>query len=226
MTFDPSAIGFFTNASLVVKIVMIILLIASLFSWTCIIQRWLFLGKMRRNVTRMEKEFSKAKDLYLLADKYKKQKTPQGLIAIFMAGYKALCQLSDKKSLTAQLKIDNVRSAMTIEQSRLQELLDQNLSFLATVASTSPYIGLFGTVWGIMTAFMALGTVQQASIAMVAPGISEALIATALGLFAAIPAAIAYNRFTSRVDSLLNRMDIFQEEFIRQLTLNVYSTDA
>ena len=125
--------------------------------------------------------------------------------------------LRGKPNVSDEALMQGVRSAMIAEQNRSTELLESHLPFLATVGSTSPYIGLFGTVWGIMTAFTALGQVQQATIAMVAPGISEALIATAMGLFAAIPAVIGYNRFTHRVNQILNRFDSFEEDFIRIL---------
>ena len=122
--------------------------------------------------------------------------------------------------------LHSVQRAMSAAQLRVEEDLNNNLSFLATVGSTAPYIGLFGTVWGIMTAFSALGSVQQATIAMVAPGISEALIATAMGLFAAIPSVISYNRFSNRVDLILNRMDGFQDDFLRVLSHELYGAGA
>lgn len=218
MNLDHSLLDFFFNAGPVVKAVMGILLIASLISWTFIFQRWSFLSKVGRVSRKFEKQFAKSKQITEFYAELEKQKNKIGLSTIFCVGFKDYLTLREMKHYSHETMLQSVRSAMLAEQSRLGELLDAHLSFLATVASTSPYIGLFGTVWGIMTAFTALGSVQQASIAMVAPGISEALIATAMGLFAAIPAAIAYNRFTYRVESIMNRIDIFSEDFIRLLS--------
>ncbi len=214
MTLNHSLLGFFLNAGPVVKIVMLILLIASIMSWTFIFQRWCFLRKVSQQMRQFEKKFAEADNLVTVYEEVNK-KNDIGLTKMFVVGFKDYATLQNKPHFSREAILQSVRSAMVVQQNRFAELLDTHLSFLATVASTSPYIGLFGTVWGIMTAFTALGAVQQATIAMVAPGISEALIATAMGLFAAIPAAIAYNRFTHRVDSILNHMEIFTEDFLR-----------
>ena len=221
MNIDHSLLGFFVNAGPVVKAVMALLLVASLISCTFIFQRWSFLGKVARSARKFEKQFSSSKNISEFYQKISADKKQLGLSLVFMAGYKDYAAIRNMKHFNHDSMLQSVRSAMLAEQGRLGELLDAHLSFLATVASTSPYIGLFGTVWGIMTAFTALGSVQQASIAMVAPGISEALIATAMGLFAAIPAAIAYNRFTHRVERIQNRVDIFSEDLVRLLAQQV-----
>ena len=220
MNIDYSLLAFFTNAGPVVKAVMALLLLASLISWTFIFQRWSYLGKVSRVARQFEKQFTQCKNLTDFYEKTSSKKNQVGVALVFMAGFKDYLAIRDLKQFKLETTLQSVRSAMLAEQGRLSEVLEAHLSFLATVASTSPYIGLFGTVWGIMTAFTALGSVQQASIAMVAPGISEALIATAMGLFAAIPAAIAYNRFTYRVEQIMNRIDIFSEDFVRLLAQN------
>lgn len=217
MNFDHSLLDFFINAGPVVKVVMLILLIASIMSWTFIFQRWSYLSKVARKSRGFEKKFNKTKNMTELYQTLSQKKNIVGLGEIFLAGYRDFAYTAKLSHINQQDKLQSVRSAMSVQQSRLSESLDTHLPFLATVASTSPYIGLFGTVWGIMTAFTALGGVQQASIAMVAPGISEALIATALGLFAAIPASIAFNRFSHRVETIMNRTDIFTEDLIRIL---------
>ena len=139
---------------------------------------------------------------------------PEGMASIFVAGYREYTRLGGKASVGRQDMLDAVQRSMRVALMRETDELETNLSFLATVGSTSPYIGLFGTVWGIMNAFRSLGVTQQATIASVAPGISEALVATAMGLFAAIPAVIAYNRFSNRVERLLSRYEAFADEFL------------
>ena len=146
-----------------------------------------------------------------------------GMEKIFEAGYKEFSRLQNKESIDPEAILDGSQRSMRIAMNKEVDHLETNLSFLATVGSTSPYIGLFGTVWGIMNSFQALGTVQQATIAMVAPGISEALIATAMGLFAAIPAVIAYNRYSYDVERLINRYDNFSEEFAAILHRHAHS---
>ena len=141
-----------------------------------------------------------------------------GLQSIFQAGFRALSRSSQTTGTNKKQLLEDVYRAMRIACSRETEKLSQHLSFLATVGSTTPYIGLFGTVWGIMSSFQALGSARQVTIAMVAPGISEALIATAMGLFAAIPAVIAYNRYNNSVETLIGQMETFQDEFSGLLT--------
>ena len=139
---------------------------------------------------------------------------PEGIEKIFVAGYKEFSRMQQVGGIDPSVQVENAHRAMRIEQQREIDSLDESLPFLATVGSTSPYIGLFGTVWGIMNSFRSLGNVQQATLASVAPGIAEALFATAIGLFAAIPAVIAYNRFSTHLDRLSARYELFTDEFV------------
>lgn len=214
MTANQSLLDFFIHAGPVVKGVMLILLIASLIAWTFIFQKWMHLAYCKRKLKQFEKTFWSGIEMSAFEKELKAQKSQEGVASIFLAGFAEFNAMKGKVKTSHQEVLSAVRRAMMAEQNRITDVLESRLSFLATVGSTSPYIGLFGTVWGIMTAFSALGHVQQATIAMVAPGISEALIATAMGLFAAIPAVIGYNRFTARVDYLLSRYDSFQEDFL------------
>ena len=202
------------QASFVVKLVMLLLFSASMLSWIMIIQRARLYKQWRESINDFETQFwsgMSLNDLYQRLSKNKEQCI--GISAIFHAGFKEFLR-QQQHSSTAALTIEGCQRAMRVANAYASEQLEKHLSFLATVGSTSPYIGLFGTVWGIMSSFQSLGMVQQATIAMVAPGISEALIATAMGLFAAIPAVIAYNRLSNEFDRLLSRVDTFQEEFI------------
>ncbi len=233
MTSDPSLWSFIANAGLVVKCVMLLLMIASIISWTFIFQRGFFLKNARNAVLDFEDQFWSGKDLSKLYEGLaRRNETLQGLENIFHAGFREYGRLSANKTpgASAEMVMDGVERAMRIANAREMDQLERHLSFLATVGSTSPYVGLFGTVWGIMTSFQAISAMQQATIGMVAPGISEALIATAMGLFAAIPAVIAYNRFNSEVERLANTYDTFQEEFsnilYRQAHLQTQLTHA
>lgn len=216
MNYDASLIGYFIHASLVVKCVMIILASASVFSWSYIFQRSVYLKDMRVSSAKFEQAFWSGDDLARLYSESSRYNT--GMDAIFNAGYKEFLRFRKYPKTNSETIIENTQRAMKVAQMREQDKLETHLSFLAIVGSTSPYVGLFGTVWGIMQAFRALANVQQATISMVAPGIAEALIATALGLFAAIPAVIAYNRFINDIGKLMGRFDAFQEEFTNILT--------
>lgn len=214
MNYDASLLGYFIHASLVVKLVMLILIGASIFSWTYILQRTMYLKEIRDSAGRFEKIFWSGEDLSKLYVEGSKNKNSLiGLEAVFFAGFKEFQRFRKQAGATFEAIMENTRRAMRVAQMREQDKLEMQLPFLAIVGSTSPYVGLFGTVWGIMQAFRALANVQQATISMVAPGIAEALIATALGLFAAIPAVIAYNRFVTDIGRLMNRFDAFEEEF-------------
>jgi biopolymer transport protein TolQ len=219
VNYDASLLSYFTHASIIVQAVMLILIGASVFSWTTILQRGAYLRGINKSASRFEKAFWSGEDLtQLYADGGKSRGSSAGLEAIFYAGFKEFQRFRKQAGATMDLIMDNTRRAMQVAQMREQDKLEAQLPFLAIVGSTSPYVGLFGTVWGIMTAFRALANVQQATISMVAPGIAEALIATALGLFAAIPAVIAYNRFITDIGRLMNRFDAFEEEFTNILT--------
>lgn len=225
MTADTSLWSFITNAGPVVKLVMLLLVAASVFSWTFIFQRALFFKAAKRALAKFEDQFWSGADLNKLYDGLAKRNAElNGLENIFFTGFREYTRLSQRPGINIDSVMESMQRAMRVTQAREMDKLEKHLSFLATVGSTSPYVGLFGTVWGIMTSFQALGNVSQATISMVAPGISEALTATAMGLFAAIPAVIAYNRFNSDVERLANNYDAFQEEFsnilYRQTHLN------
>jgi len=214
MQHDMSLIRLVLDASLVVQLVMLLLLLASVASWAVIIQKNRVLGQARSQAEGFEKEFWSGGDLNGLYRRISaRESASTGMAGIFEAGFREFSRLRKQEDLQASQVVEGARRAMLVSQMREADRLEQNLAFLATVGSTSPYVGLFGTVWGIMNAFIALGNVQQATLAMVAPGIAEALIATAMGLFAAIPAVIAYNRYADTVTRLESRYDTFMEEF-------------
>jgi len=213
MPIEPSLWSFISNASPVVKCVLLILLMASLASWTVIIQRILYFKHIRKSADAFANRFWSGVNLRdLFQELSEKSKTLFGSARIFHSGFTEFQRLYKHNNIKPQAMMDASERAMRIASNQETEALEKHLGFLATVGSTSPYVGLFGTVWGIMSAFRSLGTAGQATIAMVAPGIAEALIATAIGLFAAIPAVIAYNRFTNNVDRIHNKYEIFQEE--------------
>lgn len=215
MTEPLSIVDLVINASLVVQLVMAILFIASMASWIMIFQRAFNLNATSRLAVEFEDEFWSGKDLrnIYLELQARDDGIHFGLESIFAAGFKEYTRVKKQKDADADAIMQNVQRSMRVAMSREEERLETHLSFLATVGSTSPYIGLFGTVWGIMNAFRGLATVQQASLAIVAPGISEALVATAMGLFAAIPAVIAYNRFSAQVEIIVKRCEAFIDEF-------------
>jgi len=212
------------NASIVVQIVMAILLLASLTSWVMIFQRGFNLAAAKRAAVAFEDEFWSGKDLRNIYVEMNDDdhSVRFGLSSIFTSGFKEFSRARKQKDFEPDAVMQNVQRAMRVAMSREEERLEAHLAFLATVGSTSPYIGLFGTVWGIMNSFRGLATVNQASLSIVAPGISEALVATAMGLFAAIPAVIAYNRFSAQVELQVNRCDAFIEEFSGILHRAIY----
>lgn len=213
MATDQSLWIYFADASLVVKTVMLLLLAASIASWTLIIQRGLYLKRARQIAAEFEDAFWSGTHLTkLYAELCASDYQREGLECIFEAGFKEFTRLSQQVNVSPTAIMEGVQRAMRIAAAKEGDKLEFHLAFLATVGSTSPYIGLFGTVWGIMTSFHALGNATQATIAMVAPGISEALVATAMGLFAAIPAVIAYNRYANEVERLANHYATFQDE--------------
>ncbi len=214
MNIDSSLWAYFINAGIVVKLVLLLLVGASIASWTYILQRALYIKEMRQSTQQFEHTFWSGGDLSeMYANSQRQKSAVQGMEAIFMAGFKEFLRLHKQVCVTAEEMMESAKRAMKVAQMREQDKLEMQLPLLATVGSTSPYIGLFGTVWGIMLSFRALAHAQQATITMVAPGIAEALVATAMGLFAAIPAVIAYNRCATEIGRLLNRFDAFQEEF-------------
>jgi biopolymer transport protein TolQ len=204
----------FLNASFLVQLVMLALLLVSIASWTIIFRKRRELRLAVHNLKTFEADFWSGNSLADLYQKLSKDKdTKSGAAAIFVAGFREYLKLRQKTGLAAGELLEGARRSMRVSMNREIDTLEMQLPFLATVGSTSPYVGLFGTVWGIMNSFRALGNVNQATLAMVAPGIAEALIATAMGLFAAIPAVIGYNNYISSVERLSNQYDNFLEEF-------------
>lgn len=214
MTTDLSIVHLFLGASPIVQLVMLALLLVSLLSWFVIFHRGKVLRWARRDADAFEQRFWSGTELGALFKEISRDDyQASGMERIFEAGFREFARLRRKEGGTGQATIEGAQRAMRVALMRENDALEHHLSFLATVGSTSPYVGLFGTVWGIMNSFRALGNVQQATIAMVAPGIAEALVATAMGLFAAIPAVIAYNRFANDAERLGNRYENFLEEF-------------
>ncbi|GAB4266283.1 MAG: protein TolQ [Methylomicrobium sp.] len=224
MNADLSLFNLIKEASFVVQLVMLILVTASIVSWTFIFSKARELAKAADIADEFEEEFWSGVEL---SDLYKRLTEadfePEGIEKIFLAGYREYSRMRQKTGVDPEIQVENAQRAMKIELNRELERLDEHLPFLATVGSISPYIGLFGTVWGIMNSFRSLGNVQQATLAQVAPGIAEALIATAIGLFAAIPAVVAYNKFASRLDRLIGRYELFIDEFVVLLQRQAHS---
>lgn len=226
MVAEPTLWSFIANAGPVVKVVLTVLFMASLISWTIIFQRWFFLKTAQNNIKEFEERFWSGGELSKFFHELCNSPTElHGLENIFFAGFSEFSRLS-KQSTTKEAIIEGAQRAMRVAVARENARLEQHLTFLATVGSISPYVGLFGTVWGIMTSFRSLGSVQQATISMVAPGISEALIATAMGLFAAIPAVIAFNRYASDVERIANYYDTFKEEFSSILHRQIFGSNT
>jgi len=210
---DLSLITLVAEASLLVKIVMLLLLAASIMSWFIIVRKYKLLKQATQAALTFEDEFWSGGDLSELYTKlYRRRLDREGMEKVFETGFSEYAR-SYKSSKDPAFLMASIQRSMKVALAREEDKLESNLSLLATVGSTSPYIGLFGTVWGIMNSFTALGAVQNASLTMVAPGIAEALIATAMGLFAAIPAVIGYNRFSDLVERLVGRYENFAEEF-------------
>lgn len=223
MTTDLSFVHLVAEASIVVQLVMVLLVLASVFSWALIYAKWRQLRAVRISSGDFEARFwSGGAVSQLYRELQSAGDTAGGTDRVFAAGFGEYARLQ-KQSHNPQHVVEGARRAMRIALSRESDRLEGNLSFLATVGSVSPYVGLFGTVWGIMNAFQSLSNVHQATLALVAPGIAEALIATALGLFAAIPAVIAYNRFAHELGRLENRFDNFIEEFTALLHRQVHA---
>lgn len=213
MSSELSFIDLFIQASILVQLVMVLLLVTSIVSWAFIFQRNKALKDAKTEMRKFEDKFWSGMDLNRLFQELSARQEVSGLANLFCAGFKEFVRLSKSVASSPDSIMDGTHRAMRVSLSREVDELESHLPFLATAGSISPYIGLFGTVWGIMNAFIALGEVQQATLAMVAPGIAEALIATAMGLFAAIPAVIAYNRFSNQVEKLETSYGNFMEEF-------------
>lgn len=226
MHVDMSIYRLIADASLLVQLVMIILVIASVVSWTMIFSKSRIIKVALKDANAFEDRFWSGADLPTLYEKVSAKRNLSGMEHIFVAGFKEYIRLHKNRKVSPLSISDTALRSMKVALSREIDFLENYLSFLATVGSTSPYIGLFGTVWGIMNSFRALSTTQQATLAAVAPGIAEALIATAMGLFAAIPAVIAYNRYSNLADRLITRYDNFVEEFTALLQRQAINREA
>ncbi len=213
MSSELSFFDLFLEASLLVQLVMLLLLVTSMVSWAFIFQRGKALNQAQVDLKKFEDKFWSGADLNKLYQELSARQSLSGLASLFTSGFKEFVRLRKSAHSSSESIMEGSSRAMRVSLSREIDELERHLPFLATTGSISPYIGLFGTVWGIMNSFIALGQVQQATLAMVAPGIAEALIATAMGLFAAIPAYVAYNRFISQVEKLENSYGNFMEEF-------------
>ena len=228
MTEDLSIWALISGASLPVQFVMLLLFAASMVSWVMIVQRWLYLKNADTEFRAFEDDFWSGVDLNQLYNdinaKVRDNIRIDGLESVFRSGFREFNRLVGQKGGDPDVVMEGTERAMRVALSREEEKLNINLPFLASVASVSPYIGLFGTVWGIMQSFRGLANVQQATLATVAPGIAEALIATAMGLFAAIPAVIAYNRYSALAENLQSNYETFAEEFSSILHRRVHSS--
>ena len=209
---DISVLNLFLEAGMVVKTVMVILLIASLLTWIVIVERYNFYKKIRLINDSFLERFWSGEDLNLLYNEIKDETVPMyGALSVFKSSFKEFLQIDQSNQIT-ELDLEGINRSMRVAIASDEEELNKHLPFLANVGSVSPYIGLLGTVWGIMTSFQGLSDATQATINAVAPGISEALVATAMGLFAAIPAVIAFNKYTSELETISQSTLIFSEE--------------
>jgi len=227
MNVDLSILTLIAEASLIVQFVMLLLLVASIASWTIIIEKSRMLKQSVSAADEFESRFWSGGDMAsIYRDISSKAHSKLGMAGVFEAGFREFGRLKKQSGLTGDQMLEGARRAMRVSQVREVDRLEHNLAILASVGSTSPYVGLFGTVWGIMNSFQSLANVQSATLALVAPGIAEALIATAMGLFAAIPAVIAYNSYADKVGRLEVRFDTFMEEFSAILQRHAASADG
>ena len=220
-----SILHLIASASFLVQFVMGLLVLASIISWVMIVQQGLYQRKAKGAFTEFERNFWSGGDLTQLYrdGNTKDEDDIEGIENIFRAGFQEFSRLRQQGSTDPEAIMEGSQRAMRVALAREEEKLEANLAFLASVASVSPYIGLFGTVWGIMNSFRGLASVHQATLATVAPGISEALVATAMGLFAAIPAVLAYNRYSANAESMSSRYETFSEEFSSILHRQVHA---
>lgn len=227
MTQDLSIVQLLLNASWVVQAVVLLLVVVSIVSWAAIFRKLFALKRVNAKNEDFERDFwsgGNLNELYNAAAKSAQQSGP--IERIFASGMREYQKLRERRINDSGALLDGARRAMRASFQRELDALESNLSFLGTVGSVAPYVGLFGTVWGIMHAFTGLAALAQVTLATVAPGIAEALVATAIGLFAAIPAVVAYNRFAHDVDRVANRMETFMEEFSNILQRNVGAQSA
>ena len=222
VTQDLSIISLIANASVLVQIVMLALLLASLFSWYYIFLKRFTLNRASRQADEFEKQFWGGAELSALYQRAVSSRSAGTMERVFEAGFREFTKLTKQPGMDVAAMMDGTRRAMRATYQREMDVLESHLSFLASVGSVSPYVGLFGTVWGIMNAFRGLANVAQATLGHVAPGIAEALIATAMGLLAAIPAVVAYNHFAGDVNRLAIRFESFMEEFSNILQRQIH----
>jgi biopolymer transport protein TolQ len=222
--------GLVLGASIAVKLVMLALLMLSIFSWVIIVQKWLVISDALSELTGFERRFWSGMDLSQLfregSNRQKGNTAMIGMENLFRSGFKEFTRLRQQPGIESDAVMEGAARAMRVAMSREEKVLEKHLDLLATVASVSPYVGLFGTVWGIMDSFLNIAQESQPSLQVVAPGIAEALIATAMGLFAAIPAVLAYNRYSSQVDSIIHSYHTFQDEFSSILHRQAHSKRA
>ena len=222
MNQDLDILQLVLHASLVVQIVMLLLMIVSIASWSAIFRKLFAIARVKTQNESFEKEFWSGASLNeLLTSAAAKSQNSGPMERIFASGMREFQKLRERRVTDVSMMMDGARRAMRASFQREMDVVESNLSFLASVGSVSPYVGLFGTVWGIMHAFTGLASLQQVTLATVAPGIAEALVATAIGLFAAIPAVIAYNRFAREIDRISIQQETFIEEFSNILQRNV-----
>ncbi|VFM96898.1 MAG: Cell division and transport-associated protein TolQ [Candidatus Kentron sp. G] len=215
MTTDSSLLGLVIEASFLVQLVMLLLFVASMTSWTVIFRKRSLMKQAGAAADEFDARFWSGEDLVSLYQQLEVDKDNlTGMERIFFVGFREFIRLRKQAGIEPKMVLEASQRAMRVALNREVDTLEAYLSFLATTGSVSPYVGLFGTVWGIMNSFRALGNVNQATLSMVAPGIAEALIATAMGLFAAIPAVIAYNHYASAIERLTGRYEVFSEEFL------------
>ena len=227
MNQDFSIIHLLLNASWVVQAVVAILLMVSIASWTAIFRKIIAIGRIKDLNETFERDFwsgASLNELFAAAAQNAKLSGP--MERIFASGMREYQKLRERRINDTSMLMDGARRAMRASYQREMDAIESNLSFLASVGSVSPYVGLFGTVWGIMHAFTGLASIQQVTLAKVAPGIAEALVATAIGLFAAIPAVLAYNRFARDIDRISNKLETFIEEFSNILQRNVSASPS
>ncbi|MXZ81979.1 MAG: protein TolQ [Gammaproteobacteria bacterium] len=219
---DHSIWSLIWNASLPVQLVMLILLVVSIMSWYMIDRKLTSFRRWNKVADLFEEQFWSGGEVSRIYQQWSEEASdPEGIVNIFMAGYGEFSRLANNPDVERAQLLEGVNRSMRVALSREVVNIEHHLPFLATVGSTSPYVGLFGTVWGIMHSFQAISGMQQITIATVAPGIAEALIATAMGLFAAIPAVMAYNKFANTAERLNNRYEVFMEEFLSIISRQV-----
>ena len=219
MNQDMSILSLVLHASLVVQLVMAGLMVVSLTSWTVIFGKLFGLKRVRGGNEDFEREFWSGRSLTEMSAEVEKRTDAAPMARLFASGMREFMKLRERR-LDGPAQLDGARRAMRASFQREMDTIESHLSFLASVGSVSPYVGLFGTVWGIMHAFVGLSNLQQVTLATVAPGIAEALVATAIGLFAAIPAVVAFNRFAREIDRIAIQLETFMEEFLNILQRN------